>query len=152
MTNPYSEAAADRIKQATLAALQDADEIGGPDFPEYIELMRSLAAECERRAQVAEDVARGDVLIHVKRKIPTAEIAETGGGCTAIHIPDGEDGAHWLITSTDGATVPHSFEDGPVILGHYSDAGETTHTTQYASTRDAVALLLAAYLKPTEEA
>lgn len=40
------------IYAATLDALQDADEMGGPEGDDYIALMEAVAAEALRRANV----------------------------------------------------------------------------------------------------
>jgi hypothetical protein len=42
-----------RIYTAAMEAIQAADEMGGPEsHDEYVNLLRAIAAECERRAQV----------------------------------------------------------------------------------------------------
>lgn len=45
--------AADRIHAAVLAALQDADELGGPEGAAYVDLMVRIAQECAKRCGVA---------------------------------------------------------------------------------------------------
>lgn len=45
-----SRAIAELIRLRVLAAMQDADEIGGPDPAEYVDLMRAIAAEATRCA------------------------------------------------------------------------------------------------------
>lgn len=41
---------AGRIFDAVMQALQNADEIGGPEGAEYVDLMRRIATEATRRA------------------------------------------------------------------------------------------------------
>lgn len=65
----YSRKAAETIKAATLDALQAADEIGGPDFPEYIALMEALQFECAKRAENAR-------LVYQSQPPTAAELAE----------------------------------------------------------------------------
>lgn len=117
-----SQVVAKRIMHAVLDALQDADELGGPDRPEYIELMDMLAAECRKRAQTAEETdPTAEVLAWVKEHInANASIWPTGGNCTAIAVPV-EGGGHWLIT--DDASAPDSLT-GPLALGIYDESGE----------------------------
>jgi hypothetical protein len=113
---------ADRIKAAALEALQAADEIGGPDAPEYVAMMESLAAECAKRAETArENHGAPAVLRWVRQTInANADTWHTGGRCTAIGIPC-DDGGHWLIT--DDCSAPESM-DGEVCLGRYSKDGD----------------------------
>jgi hypothetical protein len=118
--NAASKIVAMRIKASALRELQAADELGGPDFSEYIELMEEMSFECKTRANTARatwrDRRRGNVLAWFREHVnDAAAIIDTGGGCTAIYIPIGTDGTHWLIT--DDADAPEAF--GPVVLGYY---------------------------------
>jgi hypothetical protein len=45
---------AGRIKFCVLSALQQADEIGGPEYPEYIELMEEVSKYCAESATNAK--------------------------------------------------------------------------------------------------
>jgi len=44
---------ADRIYAAVVAALNDAEELGGPEGPAYVDLMVRVAQECAKRCGVA---------------------------------------------------------------------------------------------------
>lgn len=48
-----SKLAAERIRQDVLRTLEAADDIGGPDVAEYVELMETLAKHCQRLADMA---------------------------------------------------------------------------------------------------
>lgn len=115
------DATSKRIADAALAALQEADEITGPDRAGYIELMEYLAQECRRRAEVAEaNESTRLVLNWFKSEVcVNADIWQTGGGCTAIGIPAGD--AHWLIT--DDSSAPDSM-NALVVLGYYWNGGD----------------------------
>lgn len=52
-----SEIISKDIFEKVLAELNAADEICGPDVPEYIELMDSLANHCQKLAQNARGAA-----------------------------------------------------------------------------------------------
>jgi hypothetical protein len=45
---------ANRFLKKILAAMQEAEEIGGPEGLEYIELMDVVSVEAQRRARTAE--------------------------------------------------------------------------------------------------
>lgn len=127
-----STARARQIAQNVLNALQDADEIGGPDRAEYIEMMENLARICAIRAATARVTApEQEVLRWAKENIhPDAFIEHTGGGCTALQIPalnGGPDGDYWWIT--DDACAPDALRcgDEPFYMCLYrggQDAGE----------------------------
>jgi hypothetical protein len=48
-----SEWVAENIFREVNEAMQNAEEMQGPDLPEYVTLMRAIARECEDRANVA---------------------------------------------------------------------------------------------------
>ena len=115
------------IRRAILNAMQEADEIGGPDSGDYVALMRGIAVECNKRADTCERNARKDktaeCLAWVKENVDEgAEIWETGSGCTAIRIPLPQGVGHWLIT--DDASAPEKI-DAPCVLGLYTDSGSS---------------------------
>ena len=76
-----SKQAAQRIRNAIDAALQDAEECGGPDIPDYVDLMNEIAAEAKKRASCARQNAAHRVLTHVRGMLPghPVEVWETGG-------------------------------------------------------------------------
>jgi hypothetical protein len=132
--NKASEVIARRIERKALEVLQAADEIGGPDWREYAEMMDRLGAECLRRATVARMSHGPQAVLRTVQawceNTPciahgvehyTAEIWETGGGCTAIGVQPVGQSWHWLIT--DDASAPDSEHD-PVALGLYSPDGD----------------------------
>lgn len=45
---------ADRIYETVLNALQEAEELGGPELQEYIDLMEKISAEAAERAYNAK--------------------------------------------------------------------------------------------------
>lgn len=49
-----SEKIAADIYRDAMQALDAAEELGGPDVPEYVALMRAIAEEALRRAESAE--------------------------------------------------------------------------------------------------
>ena len=55
-TKVWTQVNTDQIKQAVFEAMQDAEELGGPELPEYIELMEAIAQECRQRADNARDL------------------------------------------------------------------------------------------------
>jgi hypothetical protein len=125
-----SEIIAAHIRAKTLNALQDADEIGGPDRADYIHLMESIAKECLRRAETArEQDPQIQVLRWAQKNIASrAFIQHTGGGCTAIEIPASGAGpdAYWLIT--DDCSAPETMDapqyGEPFYLSLYGGEGE----------------------------
>jgi hypothetical protein len=122
-----SEIIAAHIRAKTLNALQDADEIGGPDHADYVSLMVSLAAECQRRAQTArEQDPQVQVLRWARKNIGVnAEITNTGGGCTALEIPAAREGYYWWVTdelSAPGSMTPET--DTHFSVGLYAPDGD----------------------------
>lgn len=53
---------ADRIYEAFLDAIQDAEEMGGPEIPQYIALMQKISEEAERRAYNGQFMWAGSAL------------------------------------------------------------------------------------------
>jgi hypothetical protein len=121
---------ADAIKSRALEILQEADEIGGPDWREYAQMMDAIAAECAQRAKTArESHGPGRCLRMVQEWCLqrgtdgwTAEIWETGGGCQAIGAQPASASFHWLVTDADGASPPDD-PAAPCIVGHYGADG-----------------------------
>jgi len=52
-TKTVSRMIADRIAAEVIEALQTAEEMHGPDLPDYVHLMDTLARLCALRAEVA---------------------------------------------------------------------------------------------------
>lgn len=134
MKREASRVVADSIKRRVLDAAQAADEIGGPDYPEYIGMMRDLAAEFSKRAEIAdEERPRNKVRDYIRRLTgnPKADIWETGGGCTALagyirmsyHGKDKPDKElpYWMIT--DESSAPENVST-PLSVGFYSPEGD----------------------------
>ena len=101
-----SQVSADRIGAAVVEALQAADEIGGPERPEYVRLMDRLAQLCAMRAATARaNAPEQEVLRWAQRNIHKgAFIEQTGGGCTALQIPAMGGVDFWWLT--DDASAP----------------------------------------------
>lgn len=133
-----SQLAARKVESEVMETLQAADEIGGPDWREYAEMMDRLAAVCKLRAETArEQHGPAYVIRWLASKLPegrTVEEMHTGGGCTGISVSVcGGSDAYWLITDVGGATAPTSLHE-PVQLGLYWDArvdGENTGPSQW---------------------
>jgi len=68
----------------------------------------------------------------------TAEIWDTGGGCTAIGVQPVNQAWHWLIT--DDASAPES-EDCPVCVGLYTGAGDCWASFDCANLAGALRLM-----------
>ena len=125
-----SKARADHIARQVLDVLQAADEIGGPERREYIDMMQNLARICAIRAATAQVTSpEQEVLRWAQKNIhPDAYIESTGGGCTALQIPSiaGSTDYWWI---TDDASAPESLQAGdePFYICLYrggQDAGE----------------------------
>lgn len=127
-----SRSIAQRIESRALNELQAADEIGGPSVPDYIRMMRRVAAECTRRAEVATRLLPEQVVLkwaqaHIH---PEAFIESTGGGCTALQIPcQSEDPKRpadfWWIT--DDCSAPETLgrlAEGSLAVCLYAGDGE----------------------------
>jgi hypothetical protein len=122
-----SEIIAAHIRAKTLNALQDADEIGGPDRPDYVRLMLGLADECQRRAETAREQAPEIRVLRWAQKTicVNAEIAHTGGGCTALRIPARGERCYWLVTDDNVAPESmHAAVDETFAVGLYSPEGD----------------------------
>ena len=126
-----SEARARQITERVLSAMQEADELCGPERREYISMMENLARICSIRAATARVTApEQEVLRWTQTNIhPDAYIEHTGGGCTALQIPamHAGTGDYWWLT--DDASAPESLlcGDEPFYLCLYrggQDAGE----------------------------
>ena len=126
-----SQITANRIASDVLNALQAADEIGGPDRPEYASMMENLARVCMLRAATARvNAPEQEVLRWAQREIHKGcFIEQTGGGCTALQIPvyGSTSGDYWWIT--DDLSAPESLRcgDEPFCMCLYrggQDAGE----------------------------
>jgi hypothetical protein len=141
-----SKTIADHIKRCALRELQNADELGGPEFPEYVALMQEVAAECTKRAETARNTQRenrrGHVLAWVQRNVnEPAEIWETGGGCTAIGVSFANNSdAHWLITENASGDAPESLT-GSVLLGFYRRSQEDWLTFDCRDVPQAVGII-----------
>jgi hypothetical protein len=125
-----SQVSADRIGAAVVEALQAADEIGGPERPEYVRLMDRLAQLCAMRAATARaNAPEQEVLRWAQRNIHKgAFIEHTGGGCTALQIPvhGCPRGDWWWLTDELSApeTVYAKPGDQPFCLCLYHGEGE----------------------------
>ena len=126
-----SERAALRVKVATLAALQDADETGGPDWREYAALMDELAAECAARAKRARDTFGPERCLAIVQEWCgtqpgglTAEVWETclGGQSHAIGVQPRHAEWAWLLTDADGDEPPTD-PAAAIIVGFYTASG-----------------------------
>jgi hypothetical protein len=111
---------ADHFYQRATRALQFLDEMGGPDAGDYVKVMRRLAEECERRAEVcfATHLSAGPAY--------TGEgfvLVNTGGGCMAYQRNTEHAGCYVLITIQGDADAPTSTEDA-VELGLYDANGD----------------------------
>jgi hypothetical protein len=140
-----SEIVAATIKARTLDALQAAEEMHGPDYPEYIEMMRELAADCTQRAETAQRQYNAERCVRLAQEWAvgrkwTAEKWETGGGCTAIGIQAAGKSSHWLITEAGGPDAPTNPCD-PCTLGWYSAHGEGWITFDCANLADALTII-----------
>jgi hypothetical protein len=122
--NTSSALAARRIYAATVNAIQDADEIVGPEAPDYIELMDALAAECTRRAATARENFP-PMLDALKAEFPdrACELMWTGGNCRALSVAASDRGAYWMITGSDGGYIPENHTE-PCAVGLYSKDGD----------------------------
>lgn len=110
---------ADMIFADVLAAMQPADELGGCEGREYVELMERIAATATERARVAVEAGNapierltlwGSVFEHIS----------TGGGCEALACRD-SNGAYVMITANDGAELPTADD---WCVGVYNPNGE----------------------------
>lgn len=128
-----SKTRANAIATKVLDALQEADELGGPERMDYINLMENMARVCSIRAATARVTApEQEVLRWAQKNIhPDAFIESTGGGCTALQIPALNAGAddYWWIT--DDASAPETLNlegaEEPFYMCLYrggQDAGE----------------------------
>jgi hypothetical protein len=120
-----SAVVARRIRDAVLNALQDADELGGPEAPEYIGLMEAVAAECTKRASVARENFP-PMLEALKAEFPdqVCELMWTGGNCRALAVYVGDRGAYWMITGEDGGYIPEDHQEACAV-GLYSKNGDS---------------------------
>lgn len=109
-----SQTIANALAQRVIDTLQAADEIGGPDRPEYIGMMENLARLCMLRAATARaNAPEQEVLRWAQKNIhKDAFIEHTGGGCTALQIPvhGSPEGDYWWIT--DDASAPETMVAG----------------------------------------
>jgi hypothetical protein len=121
--NTSSAVAARGIYAAMLDTMQGADELGGPEAPEYIELMEAIAAECAQRAATARENFP-PMIEELRRAFPDRkpEVISTGGGCEALMLPEGTSGAYWQITN-EGIYVPTDAA-APCDVGLYSKSGD----------------------------
>lgn len=144
MTSSASYAAAEAIKARVLNELQNADELGGPDWREYVSLMEELRDECADRARVAmETNGPRAVLRHYQARLTGRIVGEahTGGGCTAIEI-SADNGRTWLVTSADGGCAPDDLHE-PVCLGKYEDDGICLACFEFDDSAAAINVILA---------
>lgn len=105
-----SERVANTILGKVMLTLQDAEELNGPDSPEYIRMMEKLAQICAARAETCRlNLPEQRVLRWVRTNVhKDACIEDTGGGCTALQIPAsshcGPTRDYWWLT--DDAATP----------------------------------------------
>jgi hypothetical protein len=139
--NTPSATVARGIYAATLDTMQNADELGGPEAPEYIELMEALAEECAKRAATARENFPS-MLDALRLAFPEGktDILWTGGGCRALALYVGGGGAYWMITDSGGASVPDT-ADEPCGVGFYSRDGDDWVCFDVADFAAAIALI-----------
>jgi len=145
-----------------LAAMQNAEEMGGPEGTEYIDLMSAIATEAITRLQNAATVGFGPTkteppgvngLGAVETGIAAYgfEIVQTGGGCTALQRIDEIDefeSREILITQFDDACAPTTYDEMVevgVYLRYQDNEVEIIHEVTFNNLNEAYGWIAAEF-------
>lgn len=114
------EPTSQRIFNDVKNAMQQAEELGGPNLPDYVRLMAAISHECTRRIEAA-------VSVHgYHGEMPDGDGSEGGNFQDRALIPDGFElfGCKFRLCSTGGncMALVHELGDGRQVLLTDGDA------------------------------